>query len=95
MLVDIGETVRGDAPQLDSTSLPWCETETASRERRAAFRGAILLNCTLERQPTKPGVLYFSISTGSIGPVSAINRERENLNEASDALHDVFRKPSL
>lgn len=63
---DMGGMVRGDAPQLDSTSLPWCETGAEPRDLRAAFRGAMLLNCTLDRQPTNPGVLYFSISTGSM-----------------------------
>lgn len=69
-MADIGEMVRGDEPQLDSTNLPWCDTGKMSRERRAALRGAMLLNCTRDRQPTKPGVLYLSI-TGSMGPVSA------------------------
>ena len=62
----MGEIVRGDAPQLDSTRTPWTEAVEEMPDRRAAFRGAIRLNCTLERQPTKPGVLYFSMITGSI-----------------------------
>ena len=41
------------------------------RDLRAAFSGAMLLNCTRDRQPTKPGVLYFVMRTGSISPVSA------------------------
>ena len=85
---DIGGMVRGDAPQLDSTSLPWWETDTGAgpRDLRAAFSGAMLLNCTRDRQPTKPGVLYFVMRTGSISPVSAddgteIDRWRERERE--------------
>lgn len=76
MAADIGEMVRGDEPQLDSTSFPWCDTGRECCERRAAFRGEMLLNCTRDRQPTKPGVLYFSISTGSMGPVSVWGGEK-------------------
>lgn len=40
----IGEMVRGDAPQLDGTRIPWVLTGATMPERRAAFRGAMLLN---------------------------------------------------
>ena len=63
---DIGGMVRGEAPQLDSTSFPLTETGAAMRDLSAAFRGAMPLNCTRDRQPTKPRVLYFSMRTGSI-----------------------------
>lgn len=49
--------VSGKAPQLDSTSTPWMEAVDGALGLNAAFRGAMRLNCTLERQPTKPGVL--------------------------------------
>lgn len=84
---DIGGMVRGDAPQLDSTSLPWKETGEAAAGCRsgradvavawacavvlsANLRGAMPLNCTLDRHPMKPGVLYLSMMTGSTCPVS-------------------------
>lgn len=66
----MGGTVSGDAPQLDSTRTPCMEAVEGSTVLRAAFSGAMRLNCTLERQPTNPGVLYRSINTGSIWPVS-------------------------
>lgn len=56
----MGERVSGEAPQLDSTSSPW--TWTCAEVLvclKAALRGAISLNWTLERQPVKPGVLYL------------------------------------
>lgn len=57
---DIGGIVSGDAPQLDSTSSPWMWTwEEVLVDLKAALRGAIWLNCTLDRQPVNPGVLYL------------------------------------
>lgn len=40
----IGEMVRGEAPQLDGTRIPWVLTGAARPERSAAFNGATLLN---------------------------------------------------
>lgn len=40
----MGEIVRGEAPQLDGTRIPWVLTGAAMPERRAAFNGAALLN---------------------------------------------------
>lgn len=71
---DIGGMVRGEAPQLDSSSFPWCEAGEAAAgaesarasvgeawaaeaDLRADLSGATPLNCTRDRQPTKPGVL--------------------------------------
>lgn len=73
---DMGGTVSGDAPQLDSTRTPCMEAVEGSTVLRAAFSGAIRLNCTLERQPTNPGVLYRSINTGSIWPVSERQQQK-------------------
>lgn len=67
---DIGERVSGEAPQLDSTSSPWMWTWAEMLVcLKAALRGAIWLNWTLERHPVNPGVLYLWISW-SIFPVS-------------------------
>lgn len=67
---DMGERVSGEAPQLDSTRAPCtCTCAEALVCRRAALSGAMRLNCTRERQPVKPGVLYLWISW-SIFPVS-------------------------
>lgn len=72
---DIGGIVSGDAPQLDSTSSPWMWTwEEVLVDLKAALRGAIWLNCTLDRQPVNPGVLYLYISW-SIFPISTGNQE--------------------
>lgn len=71
----MGEMVRGEAPQLDGTRIPRVLTGAARPERSAAFSGATLLNWTLDRQPTKPGVLYRSIRMWSICPVSNITAE--------------------
>lgn len=73
---DMGGTVSGDAPQLDSTRTPCIEAVEGGTVLRAAFSGAIRLNCTLERQPTNPGVLYRSINTGSIWPVSERQQQK-------------------
>ena len=40
----IGEMVRGEAPQLDGTRIPWVLTGAARPERSAAFNGATLFN---------------------------------------------------
>lgn len=56
----MGESVSGEAPQLDSTSWPWmCTCAEALVCRRAALSGASWLNWTLERHPVNPGVLYL------------------------------------
>ena len=60
---DIGWMVCGFAPQLDSTSSPsvWIREEMLV-DLKAALSGAIWLNCTRDRQPENPGVLYLWIS---------------------------------
>lgn len=40
----MGEMVRGEAPQLDGTKIPWVLTGAASPERSAAFNGATLFH---------------------------------------------------
>ena len=72
--------VSGDAPQLDSTSSPWMWTwEEVLVGLRAALSGAIWLNCTLDRQPVNPGVLYLYISW-SIFPIST-GKKKINQNK--------------
>lgn len=44
MTAAMGEMVRGDAPQLDSTRMPWVVTGATMPDLSAAFRGAMLLN---------------------------------------------------
>lgn len=39
----IGEIVKGDAPQFDSTRMPWVVTGATMPDLSAAFRGAMLL----------------------------------------------------
>ena len=53
----MGKMVRGDAPQLEGTRIPWVMTGAAGPKRRAAFSGATPFSWTRDRQPTKPGVL--------------------------------------
>lgn len=53
----IGLMVSGEAPQLDGTRMPFALPDAPWPERSAAFSGATLLNSTLDKQPTKPGVL--------------------------------------
>ena len=56
----MGARVSGEAPQLDSNSSPWvCTRAEAFVCLKAALRGAIWLNWTLERHPVNPGVLYL------------------------------------
>lgn len=40
----MGEMVKGEAPQLEGTRIPWVLTGEARLERSAAFNGATLLN---------------------------------------------------
>lgn len=68
---DIGGMVKGEAPQLDSTRSPWMKAWEEFFDLKAVLRGEIPLNCTLERQPVNPGVLYLCISS-SIFPVSSV-----------------------
>ncbi len=85
-MADIGGTTSGDAPQLDSTRTPCMEAVEGTPVLRAAFSGAMRLNCTLERQPTNPGVLYLSINTGSIWPVSERQRQQQKTSDGGNYL---------
>lgn len=59
--LDVASVPEG-ATQLDSVTCPVTVTGAGGPGCRAAFRGAIWLNCTAERQPVKPWAAANAVS---------------------------------